>query len=195
MREKLLFLLTNDDGIFSEGLIALWKYLKKMGDVCVVVPETERSATAHSINLSTPLRIKEVSLKKGLSAYITDGTPVDCVKIGVKTILKRNPDFVISGINLGPNLGMDIFYSGTVAAACEGAILGIPSISVSIAGYKNFKFDDAAKVTIEILKKVIKINFPPDTVLNVNIPNKRKKEIKGIRITSVSYTHLTLPTN
>ncbi|MCM8767554.1 MAG: 5'/3'-nucleotidase SurE [Candidatus Omnitrophica bacterium] len=172
-------LLTNDDGIFSDGLKILWKYLVKNFKVYVVVPEVEKSATSHSINLLTPIRIKKVKINN-FSCYVVSGTPVDCVKIGVKELIKEKIDMVVSGINSGPNLGMDILYSGTVSAAAEGAILGIPSIAVSIADYKNFKFEDCANITLKIINFIKNIKFPEDTILNINIPNK---EIKGIKIT------------
>jgi len=158
----------------------MWKFLKEIGDVCVVVPEREKSAAGHSINLSSPLRLRYVKLDDEFSAYVTDGTPVDCVKIGIKLVMKEKPDFLISGINLGPNLGMDIIYSGTVSAAAEGAILGIPSIAVSLADFKDFDFDLAARVTISIIKNIKRIKIPQDTFLNINIPNKK---IKGFKIT------------
>ncbi|MCM8772480.1 MAG: 5'/3'-nucleotidase SurE [Candidatus Omnitrophica bacterium] len=175
-------LLTNDDGIFSEGLRAIYKKLKEIADVFVVVPETEKSATSHSINLLSPLRVKKVKVN-GITCYIVSGTPVDCVKIGIKELIKEKIDMVVSGINPGPNLGMDILYSGTVSAASEGAILGIPSISISIADYKNFNFKTAAEISLRIIKKIKSIKFPKDTILNVNIPNKEIDEIKGIKIT------------
>lgn len=179
---KMRMLLTNDDGVFSEGIRVLYKYLKNLGKIYVVVPETEKSATSHSINLSFPLRVNEIKMDN-FSCYIVNGTPVDCVKIGIKKIIKDKIDFVISGINRGPNLGMDILYSGTVAAAFEGAILGIPSLAISIADYKNFKFETAASITVKILEKLKEIKFPQDTILNINIPNKNINEIKGIKIT------------
>ena len=126
--------------------------------------------------------MREINLFYSRS-YVVNGTPVDCVKIGVKEILKKNPDFVISGINLGPNLGMDILYSGTVAAAAEGAILGIPSIAISIADYKNFDFNSVEKVVRKIWKHLMKIKLPDDTILNVNIPNIQFDKIKGIKVT------------
>ncbi len=175
-------LLTNDDGIFSEGLKILYENIKKIATVYVIVPETERSATSHSINLLNPLRVNEVKIDK-FKCWVINGTPVDCVKIGIKELIKDKIDMVVSGINPGPNLGMDILYSGTVSAAGEGAILGIPSISISIADYKNFKFNSAARITLKILKKLEKIEFPKDTILNINIPNKELNEIKGIKIT------------
>ncbi|MCM8817908.1 MAG: 5'/3'-nucleotidase SurE [Candidatus Omnitrophica bacterium] len=175
-------LLTNDDGIFSDGLKCLYNQLKNIGKIYVIVPEIEKSATSHSINLFSPIRIKKIEIN-GISSFIVNGTPVDCVKIGIKKIIKEKIDMVVSGINPGPNLGMDILYSGTVSAASEGAILGIPSISVSIADYKNFKFDSASIITVKIIEKLKKVKFPKDTILNINIPNKNLEEIKGIKIT------------
>ncbi len=175
-------LLTNDDGVFSDGLKILLKYLKGYYNIYVVVPETEKSAMSHSINLFNPLRVKEIKIDNFLY-YVISGTPVDCVKIGVKELIKKRIDMVISGINSGPNLGMDILYSGTVSAACEGAILGIPSISISIADYKDFKYEDSAKITLKLIEKIRNIKFPRDTILNINIPNKKIEEIKGIKIT------------
>ncbi len=175
-------LLTNDDGIFSDGLRFLWKYLEKRYKLYVVVPETEKSATSHSINLSNPIRVKKIKFNKSF-CYLVSGTPVDCVKIGIKELIKEKIDMVVSGINSGPNLGMDILYSGTVSAASEGAILGIPSISVSIADYKNFNFKTGAELTFKIIEKIKSIKFPKDTILNINIPNRKMNEIKGIKIT------------
>lgn len=176
-------LLTNDDGLYSEGLKVLWEHLRKLGEVCVVVPETEKSAVAHAINLFTPLKIRHIEMERGLEVYVVNGTPVDCVKIGVNSILKKKPDMLVSGINPYSNLGMDILYSGTVSAAAEGAILGIPSISVSLDGCQNFHFNSAAAIAVEIIKKMQKTPFPKDTILNINIPNMPVPEIKGVRLT------------
>jgi len=175
-------LITNDDGIFSDGLKVLLNCLPSSVEKIIVVPEIESSAIAHAINLFNPLRMRKIALFYS-QCYIVNGTPVDCVKIGVKEILKKNPDFVISGINLGPNLGMDILYSGTVAAAAEGAILGIPSIAISIADYKNFDFNSVEKIIKKIWKNLMKIKLPEDTILNVNIPNIPFEKIKGIKTT------------
>ena len=180
---KKRILLTNDDGVYSDGLKAMWKHLRKLGDVDVVVPETEKSAVAHAINLFAPLKIRHITIEKGFEAHVVNGTPVDCVKIAVNSILKRKPDILVSGINPCSNLGMDVLYSCTVSAAAEGAILGIPSISASIDGCKNFNFDSAASVVIEIVKKMDKVKLPKDTILNVNVPDKPLPEIKGVKLT------------
>lgn len=176
-------LLTNDDGIYSDGLKVLWRYLKKRYNVCVVVPETEKSAVAHAINLFAPLKIKRINTDKGYDGWIVNGTPVDCVKIGVSSILKKKPDIVVSGINPRSNMGMDIFYSGTVSAAAEGAILGIPSFAVSLDCEKRYCFDTAAKITLKIIKKMEGIKIPPDTIININVPDLPLSKIKGVRIT------------
>lgn len=180
---KKRILLTNDDGVYSDGLKSIWKYLTKLGDVDVVVPETEKSAVAHAINLFAPLKIRHITIEKGFNAHVVNGTPVDCVKIAVNSILKKKPDILVSGINPCSNLGMDVLYSGTVSAAAEGAILGIPSISASIDGCRNFNFDSAAAVVVEIIKKLDRVNLPKDTILNVNIPDLTLSEIKGVKLT------------
>jgi 5'-nucleotidase len=161
----------------------MWGYLKRLGNISVVVPETEKSAVAHAINLFTPLKIRNIEIEKGWKAYVVNGTPVDCVKIGVNSILKKKPDILVSGINPCFNLGMDVLYSGTVSAAAEGAILGIPSISISIGGYQNLHFNSAAAIAVEVIKKIDKNPFPKDTILNLNIPNLPANEIKGVRLT------------
>lgn len=181
-KKKMNILLTNDDGFFSDGLKILYLYLKRIAEIHIVVPETEKSAVSHSINLLNPVRVKKIKIDN-FSCYVISGTPVDCVKIGLKELIKEKINMVISGINAGPNLGMDILYSGTVSAAAEGAILGIPSIAVSLAGYKNFRFDDCAKVVLKIIDRIKHMKFPKDTILNINVPNKKIDEIKGIKIT------------
>ncbi|MCX8082163.1 MAG: 5'/3'-nucleotidase SurE [bacterium] len=176
-------LLTNDDGVYSEGLKVLWKYLKTRYNVYVVVPETEKSAIAHAINLFVPLKIKKVAVEKGYKGWIVNGTPVDCVKIGVSSILKKKPDMVVSGINPQSNMGMDILYSGTVSAAAEGAILGIPSFAVSLDCGKSYCFDTAAKMALKIIKDMEDIKIPPDTIININVPDRPLSKIKGICVT------------
>ena len=130
-------LITNDDGIYSEGIRALCESLKKIGNVTIVAPDTERSAVGHAITLSDPLRVKEVIRNGKFFGYATTGTPADCVKLAIGAILKKKPDLVVSGINLGPNVGYSVLYSGTVSGATEGAILGIPSFAISLATFVN----------------------------------------------------------
>ena len=179
-------LVTNDDGISSPGIKILSKTLKSIGDVYVVAPETEQSAVAHALTLHRPIRSKKVSSK----TYYVNGTPTDCVIIGVNKILPEKPDIIVSGINNGANLGDDISYSGTVAAAIEGTFLGVPSIAVSsVRDYQNnnssrkdaLKFQIAASFAKEIALKVLKRGLPENTLLNVNVPGCAK--INGVRIT------------
>lgn len=175
----MLILLTNDDGIHSEGLTLLMEALSGKHDVCAIAPERERTCVGHAITLHKPLRIKEIG--KGL--YATNGTPVDCVFLGVKAIAAKRPDFIISGINKGPNMGQDVNYSGTVAAAQEGAFLGIPSMAISLNARSHFHFEDAIKV-IEVIVDVMKKNtFLDSTFLNVNVPNISYTKMKGFMVT------------
>ncbi len=180
-------LLTNDDGIYSEGIRALYKSLKEIGNVTIVAPDTERSAVGHAITLSDPLRVKSVNREGKLFGYATTGTPADCVKLAIRAILKKRPDIVISGINLGPNTGYSVLYSGTVSGATEGAILGIPSFAISLATFENPDYTIAADFARKLTKQIIQNKgLPQGTLLNVNIPAVSKKYIKGIRIVKQS---------
>ena len=181
-----LILVTNDDGISSPGIKILSKALKDLGDVYVVAPETEQSAVAHALTLHRPLK----ALKVGNRTYCVNGTPTDCVIIGVSKILPQKPDIIVSGINNGGNLGDNITYSGTVAAAMEGTLLGIPSLAFSLAledngnstyGKISLKFRIAAEHARGLTSKVLEMGLPDDTLLNINVPDV--KEIKGIKIT------------
>jgi 5'-nucleotidase len=174
----LLALLTNDDGINAQGLLTLKREISKISQVWVVAPDREQSATSHSLTLHYPLRITKIADK----FYSVDGTPTDAVMLAVYGILKKRPDIVISGINHGPNLGDDVSYSGTVAAAMEGTILNIPSIAVSIANWNPKHFDSAAKFIRKLALFVLKNGLPKNTYLNVNIPD-RKEIIKKYKIT------------
>ncbi|RKY56653.1 MAG: 5'/3'-nucleotidase SurE [Candidatus Neomarinimicrobiota bacterium] len=176
-------LVTNDDGISAPGINALIIQLKKIGDIAVVAPDTERSAVGHAITLSDPIRVSNFS-KNGLwEGYAVSGMPADCVKIAVGALLKRRPNLVVSGINLGSNAGINVIYSGTVSAATEGTILGIPSIAISLTTYTDPIFDFAAKFAVKLAKIVLKRKLPEKTLLNVNVPNVAEKEIKGVQIT------------
>ncbi len=176
-------LLTNDDGIMAGGLYALYREIKKDAEVAIVAPEGQQSAVGHAITMSTPLRVKEVFRGGRLYGYAVSGTPADCVKIAVRALLKKRPEMVISGINLGPNLGTDILYSGTVSAATEAAILGIPAIAVSVTTYVEPDYTVAARFTRRLSLLVGKHGLPPDTLLNVNVPPLTAKKIKGVSIT------------
>lgn len=183
-------LISNDDGIVANGIRALSETLSEEHEVYVIAPDRERSAAGHSLTLHTPLRVEELEPKNGIKrCWVTTGTPGDCVKIGISAILEEGelPDIVISGINHGPNLGADILYSGTVSCAMEGAMLGYPSIAVSLASlrsdYEDFKF--AAKFIASLLPKLKEFQFPKKTILNVNVPALDPEDISGVAITEL----------
>ena len=176
----MLILLTNDDGIQADGLYHLYLACRGLGEVTIVAPDAEQSAVGHAITLSLPLRVKEAERQGRFYGYAVNGTPADCVKIAVRAILKKMPDLVISGINLGPNLGTDVIYSGTVSAATEAAILGIKSIAVSLAAYEKPDFRPAAEFAKELAVWVMKRRLPKDVLLNVNVPPLPKDKIKGV---------------
>jgi len=180
---KPLILLTNDDGIYAQGILAAWQELRKIAEVEVVAPDAERSAVGHAITLLLPLRAKEVVRRNARFGYAVNGMPADCVKIAVKAILPRAPDLVVSGINLGANTGTNVIYSGTVSAATEARILGIPSIAVSLATFTHPDFSYAARFTRKLASAVLAKGLPDKTLLNVNIPNIPEDKIKGVAIT------------
>jgi 5'-nucleotidase len=157
--------------------------MSKIGEVVVAAPDEERSAIGHAITLHKPLRIKPVKLPGlDIETFAINGTPADCVKIGVDVIMKRKVDLIFSGINKGPNLGTDVLYSGTVSAAIEGCILGIPSVAISLASYKSNEFSYAGDVAVEVARKLMQNKLPSGTLLNVNVPAVPGKDIKGIKV-------------
>ena len=174
----MLILLTNDDGIKAQGLLALKKELSKIGEVWAIAPEGEKSAVSHSLTLQNPLELKQISER----FYSLSGTPTDAVMLGYYGILKKKPTLVISGINHGPNLGDDVTYSGTVAGAIEGTLLGIPSIAVSMADPKFLYFDSGARFIRKLALFVHKNKLAKNTFLNVNLPPKRGR-IEKYKIT------------
>ena len=177
-------LLTNDDGIYSEGIQVLKKQLEKIAEVIIIAPDRERSTIGHAMTLRKPLRINEVNINGDSLGYSIDGTPVDCIIMGLLEIMKNSkPDMVVSGINRGPNLGDDIIYSGTVSAAIEGAMRNVPSIAVSIVAYENFKFKSAALITENIVSHLMKDSLPSNLILNINVPNIDYDKIEGIAVT------------
>jgi len=176
---KKTILVSNDDGIHSEGIKALARALKRVGEVFIVAPDRERSAASHSLTLHKPLRVEKI----GPNAYAINGTPTDCINLAVNGILKKRPDLVVSGINKGGNLGDDVTYSGTVSAAMEGTLLSIPSFAISLVSIsrENFDFKNAARFAARLARFILKNRLPKDTLLNINVPDV--DEIKGYRIT------------
>lgn len=183
----LRILITNDDGIMSEGIATLAREISKIAEVHVVAPDVERSATGHAITIRNPLWAKEVKFGNEFFGYAVNGTPADCVKLGVQAILKdKKVDLVLSGINKGANLGTDLMYSGTVSGALEGALMEVPSIAVSSCSTSNPNFSSAAKVVIELIKKLDLDEFPKFSALNVNVPAISYDELKGYKLTRQS---------
>jgi 5'-nucleotidase len=160
-------LVTNDDGIYSEGIRKLATALEPLGDVTIVAPDREQSAASHALTLNHPLRMLQLEPK----AWIVDGTPTDCVNLGVLKLMKEaRPDLIVSGINFGPNLGDDVTYSGTISAAFEGALLNIPSIALSALVGENFSFDRCAEFAALLARRVLDGDRDPNIILNVNFP-------------------------
>jgi 5'-nucleotidase len=180
MSDNLVILISNDDGIYSPGLRALYESLVDLGEVYVIAPDRNRSAASHSVTLYHPLRVKEIQDHW----YMVDGTPSDCINLGVNGILRqKRPGLIAVGINEGGNLGDDITYSGTVMAAVEGSLLGIPSVAVSLVTRDKFQFQAAASFSQKLCRYILEKGLPPNTILNVNVPNKPKEEIAGVSIT------------
>ena len=179
-------LLTHDDGIHATGIMAMKRKLDQIGEVFMVAPERPRSAAGHAITLHKPLRCNKISLPDNQIGYATSGNPTDCVTLGVEIVMENRCDLIVSGINHGPNLGWDVTYSGTVAAALEGATLNIPSIAVSLDTYSHVNqndFDPAANFILSLIEIVVKKGLTHHTLLNVNVPNLPPGEIKGAKTT------------
>lgn len=180
----MLLLCSNDDGILAPGLACLEEAARTLGDVFVVAPDREQSATSHSLTLHHPLR----PVQLGDHRWQVDGTPTDCVMLAIEALMPSRPDFVFSGVNHGPNMGEDVLYSGTVAAAMEGLALGVPAVAVSYAGRDfhttGLSLDEYVEPLAKLLAHLTTLPaFPPNTLLNVNIPPVRASEIKGIKLT------------
>jgi 5'-nucleotidase len=176
-------LLTNDDGIHAPGLKALYEELKRDFQVHIVAPDSERSAVGHAITLTSPLRVQEVFKHGSFFGYGVKGTPADCVKIAVQELLEAAPDVILSGINLGANVGVNVLYSGTVSAATEGAFLGIPSAAISLDIRTNPDFRFAARFGIEIIRFIREHGLRERTALNVNIPAVPPEKLEGVSFT------------
>lgn len=180
-------LISNDDGIYSEGIYQLAKRMSSLGKVSVVAPDKEQSAIGHAITMHQPLRCRKIKLRElDADAWWVSGTPADCIKLGVETLLSERPDVIISGINNGENLGTDVIYSGTVSAAIEGSIFNIPSIAVSYAKHGEADFSPVADIAADIIKQVLRFETKQGMLLNINIPDLEKfKELKGVRISKL----------
>ncbi len=174
-------LLTNDDGIYAEGLWALYRRLSRHHEVTVVAPDRERSAVSHSITLHSPLRTTEVRLN-GFIGHAVDGAPADCIKLGILEILKKTPDVVVAGINPGANVGIAIHYSGTVSAAREAALYGIPAMAVSINAFDVRHYDTAADFAGSLAERLHRTPLPFGVFLNVNVPDLPPDHIEGVRV-------------
>jgi 5'/3'-nucleotidase len=176
-------LLTNDDGIFASGLKALYQELTKLGEVAVVAPDTEQSAVGHAISLSNPLRVKKVAIDGGVHGWSVSGTPADCVKIALAELLPAPPHLVVSGINLGPNVGINVLYSGTVSAATEATILGVRAMAFSLDTYKDPDFATAARLAGQVVARFQDwAGWQPKVCLNVNLPALPDDQVRGIKI-------------
>jgi len=177
-------ILTNDDGIYSPGILELRKAMAPFGSVTVVAPDVQKSGVGHSITFSHPLRVRDVYTNGDFIGHGIDGSPADCVKLAVREILKEKSHLLVSGINIGANVGINVLYSGTVAAAIEGALLGIPSVAVSLEiSESSPDVKGAAEIAKDIIALIIKKKLPRSTLLNVNIPHIPKDMIKGVKIT------------
>ena len=177
-------IVTNDDGIYSPGILELKKAMESLGSVTVVAPDVQKSGVGHSITFSHPLRVRDVYANGGFIGYGIDGSPADCVKLAVREILKERSQLLVSGINIGANVGINVLYSGTVAAAIEGALLGIPSVAISLEISESTPdVKRAAETAKDIIALIMKKELPRGTLLNVNIPNISKDKIKGVKIT------------
>jgi len=188
--EKIKFLLVNDDGVGAEGLKRARKVLKKFGDVFVVAPSEEKSGSSHSISLRKEIKVRKI--EDGV--WSVDGTPVDCVLIAMEALVNKKPDILISGINYGFNLGEDTLYSGTLAAAREGFLYGVPSIAFSVGPYKEPCFEAGEHYLEKILKKIIEKEFYKEKfLLNINLLDLKISEVKGIRITKLGKRHYINP--
>jgi len=177
-------LLSNDDGIHAPGISVLHRAVKLFGELHVVAPDVERSAAGHAITLADPIKSTPVEKDGEFFGYAIGGTPADCIKLAVCALMKDNrPDMVLSGINLGSNTGISVIYSGTVSAASEGTVLGVPSVAFSLCTYTDPQWEMAGRIAAEITAKVIETPLPPGVLLNVNMPNLPYEELKGIKVT------------
>jgi len=183
-------LVSNDDGYLAPGIIILAEKLQTITpNVTIVAPERNRSASSSSLTLENPLRLTQVSER----VYYVDGTPTDSVHLAITGLLDKEPDMVVSGINNGANLGDDVIYSGTVAAAIEGRFLGLPAIAISLTSFEGKNYETAAHIACEVIQQLRQHPMPSDTILNINVPDLPLSEIKGIKTTRLGSRHKAEP--
>lgn len=182
-------LISNDDGVYARGINVLADRLRDFAKVDVVAPDRNRSGASNSLTLNAPLRIRELSSH----TVSVEGTPTDCVHLAITGLLSEQPDMVVSGINEGSNLGDDILYSGTVAAAIEGRFLGLPAIAISLAGTSYLHYDTAAEVGAILVKRLVQNKLPPSTILNVNVPDVPFDLLEGWEVTRLGKRHRSEP--
>ncbi|HLQ23556.1 MAG TPA: 5'/3'-nucleotidase SurE [Gemmatimonadales bacterium] len=175
-------LVTNDDGILAPGLALLAEVCRAVGAVTVVAPDREQSGTSHSLTLHRPIR----PMRRPDGAFQVDGTPTDCVMLALEALMPERPDFVFSGVNHGPNMGEDVLYSGTVAAAMEAVVLGVPGIAISFAGNQPETMATYRDRLVDLVRRITSVpDFPQDTLLNVNLPRVPAGEVAGVRVTKL----------
>jgi 5'-nucleotidase len=182
---QMKILLSNDDGYHAEGLAELARAVSELAETVIVAPDRNQSGSSHSLTLDAPLRVGQTDD----GVYFVNGTPTDCVHLAITGLLQTDPDMVIAGINHGSNLGDDVLYSGTVAAAIEGRFLGLPAMAISLLGEEAKHFETASKAACEILRKLKSEPLPSDTILNVNVPDIPFEELRGFKATRLGFRH------
>lgn len=183
MSDKPLILITNDDGITAPGIKALVNAVKHLGEIIIVAPDAPQSAMGHAVTISKPLRLAKTDLYGDIVSYQCSGTPADCVKLAVDKVLHRKPDLLLSGINHGSNSSINVIYSGTMSAAVEGAIEGIPSAGISLCDFAyEANFTLAAEIATQVAENILKNGLTTGVLLNVNIPKITRSELQGIKI-------------
>ena len=182
-------LISNDDGYLARGLRTLADVLKEFAEVTIVAPDRNRSGASNSLTLDSPLRVERVDER----IWFVNGTPTDCVHVAITGLLDEEPDMVVSGINHGANLGDDVIYSGTVAAATEGRFLGLPAVAVSLVMREDKNFRAAARVTADIIRRIIDDPLPKDTILNINVPDRPDGERLDLEVTRLGFRHKSEP--
>ena len=186
----MFFLISNDDGYRAPGIKSLESALSTLGEIAVVAPDRNRSGASNSLTLESPLKVHEYAEE---DHFFVNGTPTDCVHIAITGLLKKDPDMVVSGINAGGNLGDDVLYSGTVAAAMEGRFMGLPALAISLVGDEPVHYETAAAVVIKLIKNLQKKPLSSNTILNINVPDLPLDQIKGIEVTRLGQRHKSEP--